>query len=397
VLCVTLLNVALPTLVRDLHASTTELQWTVDAYILVFAGLLLVSGSVADSVGRKKVFCAGLLAFAAGSAWAAFSGSTGMLIAARAAMGTGGATMMPATLSLITSIFTEPAERQRAIGVWAGTTGRVRLVGAQDGTPHAPPGLLLPAGVLRRRHLGRADHVRPVRDTVPADPVPAVRPGVQRARDRRPGATRGRGDRGHRPAVLAAAEDRGAQIRDRRGTGGHRRRPVADLQRHRGLHLRHHPARNNPARHRGGPRHTGGDGIGHGTLPGGEAGIGSAANGAFLQTGGALGVAVMGSLLNTRYASDINAVLAPYHVPPAAMQAIRSSLGGARQVAAQAGGQLGTELAHVAKAAFVSGMDLGLITAAAVALGGCLIALAVLPARHARGDARPADHGPKAL
>lgn len=82
VLCVTLLmvnldntvlNVALPTLVRDLHATTTELQWIVDAYILVFAGLLL-AGSLADRVGRKKVFCSGLLAFAAGSAWAAFSG-----------------------------------------------------------------------------------------------------------------------------------------------------------------------------------------------------------------------------------------------------------------------------------------------------------------------------------
>src|SRR5689334_1545006 len=72
----TVLNVALPTLVRDLHASTTELQWIIDAYVLVFAGLLLVAGSVADRIGRKKVFCAGLLAFAAGSAWAAFSGST---------------------------------------------------------------------------------------------------------------------------------------------------------------------------------------------------------------------------------------------------------------------------------------------------------------------------------
>jgi MFS family permease len=80
----TVLNVALPTLVRDLHATTTELQWIVDAYVLVFAGLLLVAGSVADRVGRKKAFCAGLVAFAAGSAWAAFSGSTGTLIAARA-------------------------------------------------------------------------------------------------------------------------------------------------------------------------------------------------------------------------------------------------------------------------------------------------------------------------
>jgi len=121
-----------------------------------------------------------------------------------------------------------------------------------------------------------------------------------------------------------------------------------------------------------------------GSLPGGDTGVGSAANGAFLQTGGALGVAVMGSLLSTRYTSDINAALAPYHVPPAAMQVIRGSLGGARQVASRASGPLGDELVHVAKAAFVSGMDLGLATAALVALGGCLIALTVLPARRPR-------------
>src|SRR5208282_5437775 len=68
----TVLNVALPTLVRDLHATTTELQWIVDAYVIVFAGLLLVAGSVADRVGRKRTFIAGLIAFAAGSTWAAF-------------------------------------------------------------------------------------------------------------------------------------------------------------------------------------------------------------------------------------------------------------------------------------------------------------------------------------
>jgi MFS family permease len=67
----TVLNVALPTLVRDLHATTTELQWIVDAYVMVFAGLLLVAGSLADRIGRKRVFLAGLLAFAAGSTWSA--------------------------------------------------------------------------------------------------------------------------------------------------------------------------------------------------------------------------------------------------------------------------------------------------------------------------------------
>ena len=115
----TVLNVALPTLVRDLHATTTELQWIVDAYVMVFAGLLLVAGSLADRIGRKRVFLAGLAAFAAGSTWAAFSGSVDMLIAARASMGIGGAMMMPSTLSIITNMFRDPAERQRAIGIWA--------------------------------------------------------------------------------------------------------------------------------------------------------------------------------------------------------------------------------------------------------------------------------------
>ena len=119
----TVLNVVLPTLVRDLHATTTELQWIVDAYVIVFAGLLLVMGSLADRIGRKRVFLMGLMAFAAGSTWAAFSGSVSMLIAARASMGIGGAMMMPSTLAIITDMFHDPAERQRAIGLWAGTSG----------------------------------------------------------------------------------------------------------------------------------------------------------------------------------------------------------------------------------------------------------------------------------
>src|SRR5512142_932868 len=120
---VTVVNVALPTLVRDLHATDTQLQWIVDSYVIVFAGLLLVAGSLADRVGRKRTFLAGLAAFAAGSAWAAFSGSVGVLIAARASMGVGAALMMPSTLAIITDTFRDAGQRQRAIGFWAGTSG----------------------------------------------------------------------------------------------------------------------------------------------------------------------------------------------------------------------------------------------------------------------------------
>ncbi|HEX9122721.1 MAG TPA: DHA2 family efflux MFS transporter permease subunit [Actinomycetota bacterium] len=118
----TILNVALPTLVRDLGASASQLQWIVDAYVLVFAGLLLSMGSLGDRFGRKRALNAGLLIFAAGSVASAFAGSAQVLIATRALMGVGGALIMPSTLSIITNVFQGP-ERGRAIGVWAGVAG----------------------------------------------------------------------------------------------------------------------------------------------------------------------------------------------------------------------------------------------------------------------------------
>ncbi len=117
-----------------------------------------------------------------------------------------------------------------------------------------------------------------------------------------------------------------------------------------------------------------------GSLPSGETGVGSAINNTFMQVGGALGVAVIGSLLTTRYQDSITAALAPYHVPQAALDAVRGSLGGALAVAARVGGTAGAALAHLAKEAFASGMDLGLVAGALVVLGGALVALFVLPA-----------------
>jgi EmrB/QacA subfamily drug resistance transporter len=119
----TILNVALPTLVRSIHASTSELQWIVDAYILVFAGLLLTAGSLGDRFGRRGALSIGLVIFGASSAAAAFSANSGQLIAFRALMGVGGALIMPATLSILINVFTNAKERGRAIGVWAGVAG----------------------------------------------------------------------------------------------------------------------------------------------------------------------------------------------------------------------------------------------------------------------------------
>ena len=120
---VTIVNVALPSLVRELGATTTNLQWIVDAYTLVFAALILAAGSLSDRLGRKGVLLAGLALFAAGSLGGSFSTSAGALIAARAFMGIGAAAIFPSTLSLIANVFTERGERAKAIGLWGATTG----------------------------------------------------------------------------------------------------------------------------------------------------------------------------------------------------------------------------------------------------------------------------------
>jgi EmrB/QacA subfamily drug resistance transporter len=124
----TILNVALPTLVKDLHATASQLQWMVDAYVLVFAGLLLTSGSLGDRYGRKLALNAGMWLFAAGSIASAFSGSAGMLILARGTMGVGGALIMPSTLSILTNVF-PPKERGQAIGIWAAVAGLGIILG----------------------------------------------------------------------------------------------------------------------------------------------------------------------------------------------------------------------------------------------------------------------------
>jgi EmrB/QacA subfamily drug resistance transporter len=125
----TIVNVALPTLVRELHASNSQLQWIVDAYNLVFAALILAAGSLSDRLGRKGLLLTGLAVFGVASAVGGLVTSTGALIAARAVMGLGAALVFPSTLSLISNVFTERGERARAIGLWGATAGAAIALG----------------------------------------------------------------------------------------------------------------------------------------------------------------------------------------------------------------------------------------------------------------------------
>jgi len=119
----TIVNVALPTLVRELHASNSQLQWVVDAFNLLFAASVLAAGSLSERFGRKGMLLAGLSVFGLASLAGGLTGDPGQLIAARAVMGVGAAMVFPSTLSLISNVFTERRERALAIGLWGAITG----------------------------------------------------------------------------------------------------------------------------------------------------------------------------------------------------------------------------------------------------------------------------------
>jgi EmrB/QacA subfamily drug resistance transporter len=475
----TILNVALPAIVRTMHASSSQLQWIVDAYVIVFAGLLLVAGSLGDRVGRKWVFMVGLLVFAAGSATSAFSTTPDRLIAARAFMGIGAAAIMPSTLSILTNVFTEAGERARAIGFWSGISGLGLAVGPVAGgwlmahywwgsvflinVPIALVGFVAVMWLVPNSKDPASKRPDPVGSGLSIFGMALLLWGIIEAPTRA----------WTSPLILGAIAAgvvvlslfilwerlsthpmlEMALFASRRFSAAMGTMGLMFLALMGGLFLLTqylqfslgysalqtgllvtpiaavllveaslssmlvHAVGTKPVVFAGmGLIATGvgllsqvtvhgtyldvlpafllmgfGTGLAYapclesvmGALPLERAGIGAATNGTAIQTGGALGVGVLGSLLNTRYRSQMAPVLAHYQLPKAVLDQINGSLGGALAVAHHVGGLLGVGLAALARRSFVSGMDLAFGVATVVIGVAAVLVLAVLPTRGA--------------
>ncbi len=468
----TVLNVTLPTLVRDLSATSGDLQWIVDSYIVVFAGSLLAAGSLADRIGRKRTLLAGLAVFAGGSAWAAFSGDVGTLIAARASMGIGGALMIPSTLSIISNMFGDPAERQRAIGRWGATSGIGVALGPIIGgfllarfwwgsvfllnVPIAMAGLLAAYWLVpdSRNPAAKAPDLAGAGLSMAGIGVILWSIIEAPTRGWSSPLVIGAGAVGLAVLALFASWER---ITDypMLNLSFFRQRPFSAaipavvtltfglfgalfvltqflqlalgftaLQA--GIRLLPFAAAVivvAPASAVGvraiGPKFTiaaglalvaaglwlisgatvstafaglsagmvllgtgaglalpTATGVVVGSVPPTDSGVASAADTTAIQLGGALGVAVVGSLMATRYQDRMTGALSGRPLPAT----VKNSLGGAL-AATRAGGTTWLPVIHLAKTAFISGMDPGLLTGAVVAVAGCLVALICLPAR----------------
>ena len=475
----TILNTALPTLARVLHAETSSLQWITDAYTLCFAALLIPAGALGDRFGRRRSLIAGLTVFALGSAAAAFAAGTGELIGARVVMGLGATFVMPATLSILNAVF-PPKERAQAIAAWSAVAGAAIVIGPTLGglllshfwwgsvflinlplaavalagvvliVPETAdparsrfdiPGVVLVAGAL----FAIVDAIieAPGRGwTGPvtlglggagvaalaafvwwelriSDPLIDLRVFTSRAFSAAAGAVTViffalfsslflltqflQLVQGYSPLAagvralpfalaMAAASPVSPLLAERFGTrvimpggmalmglgladlstaGVHTAYPliaVAVAIMGAGMGLVMAPASNTIMT----------------TVPAHQAGAGSAINDTIREVGGALGVAIVGSLSAAVYQSRLGSALATAHVPGAVTHAATGSVAAADLTGARLGGVPGSELISAAHSAFVTSMALGIRVAAGVALVSAVAAVFAFAPRRPR-------------
>jgi EmrB/QacA subfamily drug resistance transporter len=473
----TILNTALPRLTEDLDATQSQVQWIVDSYTLVFAGLLLTAGSLGDRFGRRRALNAGLIVFGIASVAAALSQDPGQLIAARGLMGLGGALVMPSTLSILTNSFTDENERKKAIGVWAGVSGLGIAFGPALGgwlldhywwgsvflinIPVVVAGLVLGSFLVPESRDPAAPKLDPLGALFSTAGLSALIWSIIEAPEM--GWTSGAVLGGFAASAVLLAAFGAWELRyhspmlDLRffanprfsaaavsitfvffalfgsvfvlptymqGVLGYspleagiRIMPIAI-----GLVFGAPLAMQAAARIgekiptvvglvllaaslfvlSGTTIDSGygrvftvltlmGLGMGiamapateavMGSLPKEKAGVGSAVNDTTRQVGGALGVAVLGSVLSSAYGDRMDSKVAA--LPEPAAEAASDNLLGAAKVAEQVGGPVGTQLVDAAERAFVHGMDVTTLVAAGVAFAGALVALVWLPS-HAK-------------
>jgi EmrB/QacA subfamily drug resistance transporter len=470
----TSLHVALPTIREDLDASSSQLQWIVDSYLLVFAGLLLAAGSLGDRFGRKRALLAGMSSFGLGSLLASISGSSTELIASRALMGVGAAAIMPTTLSILTNIF--PArERPKAIAIWAAVSGMGIAIGPISGgwliehfdwsmiflvnlpivalaviggwflipesrDPESPrldlPGVglsiaglstlvwalieapergwtsptilgafaagaaiagafvawelrakqpMLDMKVFRNLRFSAASlsvtfvffalmgvmyflttYLQSVMGYTPLQAGVRMLPiaaGLLVASKLSVGLTKRFGTKFVVANGMATVAGSLALLAMADVDSGYLLVAVALAQMGIGMGLAMAPATEAIM----------------GALPKAKAGVGSAMNDVVREVGGTLGVAVLGSVLSSAYASGMDGPAAS--LPAGAAHAATDSVGAAHEVAAQMGGGAGEKLVALSNQAFVDAMSTTATVAAAAAVIGALIAVLFLPSR----------------
>ncbi len=474
-----ILNVALPSIVRELDATNTQLQWIVDSYTLVFAGLLLTAGSLGDRFGRRPALQVGFALFGLGSLASAMSTSPNMLIFSRAFMGIGGAFIMPATLSIITNVF-PTRERGKAIGIWAATAGLGAALGPLTGgfllehfywgsvflvnLPIVIFGLVAGVFLIPDSKDPSAPRLDPIGAVLSIIGLAMVLFAIIEAP--RNGWTD--------PVTVVCFLVGAAVLTAFAWWELHSSHPMLDFNFFRNPRfsaassaitltffamfgslflfsqylqfvLGYTPLQTGirllavaipmmivaPLSprfvHRFGTKYVVAAGMSFstiglillsfltadstypqlvwrlvilscglaltmapatesimGSLPLAKAGVGSAVNDTTRQVGGALGVAVLGSVFNSIYTSSVTDGLSASSLPASAVATAKDSVGGALAVAASIGGAAGNEVANVARSAFVDGLEFASRAGALVTLIGVVITLLWLPAR-ARG------------